>query len=67
MPGSLLSLRQLRFLHRPVAGEPIGPGKLDTFRCRMQKHLEPTDPEEHDPGDGLGRPALLVHRIADDE
>jgi hypothetical protein len=47
--------------------EPIGPERLDTFRHRMQKHLEPADPEEYDPGDGLGRPALLFQRKADDE
>ena len=63
--GNLVSLRQLRLLHGAVAGEPIGPEKLDTFRRRMQKHLEPTVPEEYDPGDGLGRPALLFHRKAD--
>jgi ADP-ribose pyrophosphatase YjhB (NUDIX family) len=65
--GNLVSLRQLRLLHGAVAGEPIGPERLDTFRRRMQKHLEPTDPEEYDPGDGLGRPALLFQRKADDE
>ncbi len=65
--GSFLTLPQLRLLHGAVAGEPIGPEKLDTFRRRMQKYLEPTDPEEYDPGDGLGRPALLFQRKADDE
>jgi len=63
--GDTFTLRQLRFLHGAVAGEPIGPEALDTFRRRMQKYLEPT--EEFDGGDGRGRPAMLFRRTADDE
>ncbi len=63
--GDTFTLRQLRFLHGAVAGEPIGPEALDTFRRRMQKHLEST--EEFDGGDGRGRPAMLFCRHSDDE
>jgi len=59
--GDTFTLRQLRFLHAAVAGEPIGPEALDTFRRHMQKHLDPT--EELDAGDGRGRPAMLFRRI----
>ncbi len=34
--GDSFTLRQLRFLHGAVAGEPIGPQGLDAFRRRMQ-------------------------------
>jgi len=63
--GDTFTLRQLRFLHGAVAGEPIGPEALDTFRRHMQKYLEPT--EEFNGGDGRGRPAMLFRRTAVDE
>jgi ADP-ribose pyrophosphatase YjhB (NUDIX family) len=63
--GDTFTLRQLRFLHGAVAGQPIGPEALDTFRRRMQKHLDPL--EEYDPGDGRGRPAMLFQRKPEDE
>jgi 8-oxo-dGTP diphosphatase len=59
--GDTFTLRQLRFLHGAIAGEPIGPEALDTFHGRMQKHLDPAD--KHDSGDGRGRPAVLFRRI----
>lgn len=60
--GDTFTLRQLRLLHEAVAGAPIGPAKLDTFRRHMRKHLEPTT--EFDDGDGRGRPAELFRREA---
>jgi hypothetical protein len=63
--GDTFTLRQLRFLHGAVAGQPIGPEALDTFRRHMQKHLDPV--EEYDPGDGRGRPAMLFRRKPDDQ
>jgi hypothetical protein len=55
--GETFTLRRLGLLRGAVASEPIGPDKLDTFRRRMQRHLEPT--EEFDSADGRGRPAIL--------
>ena len=60
--GDTFTLRKLALVHGAVAGEPIAPEELDTFRRYMQQHLEPTD--EHDP-DGRGRPARLFSRKAD--
>ncbi len=54
------TLSQLKLVHEAVAGRPIPPQGLDTFRRRMQEKLEPT--EELDPGDGRGRPARRFRR-----
>jgi 8-oxo-dGTP diphosphatase len=61
--GDTFTLRQLALVHGAVAGEPITPEELDTFRRYMQQHLDPTD--EHDPS-GPGRPAMLFRRTADE-
>lgn len=60
--GDTFTLRKLALVHGAVAGEPVTPEELDTFRRYMQQHLEPT--EEHDPI-GRGRPARLFSRTAD--
>lgn len=36
--GDRFTLRQLRQVHQAVAGEPIGPDKIDTFRRKMKLH-----------------------------
>ncbi len=56
------TLRQLALVHGAVAGDPITPEELDTFRRYMQQHLKPT--KEYDP-DSRGRPARLFSRKAD--
>lgn len=59
--GDTFTLRQLALVHGAVAGDPITPEELDTFRRYMQQHLEPTD--EHDQ-EARGRPAMLFRRKA---
>lgn len=61
--GPTFTLRQLREVHEAVAGSPVGPDKLDTFRRRMQQHLSPV-PQRASPADGRGRPARLFSRRA---
>ena len=58
--GERFTLRQLRQVHQAVAGEPIGPDKIDTFRRRMKLHLTETD--EFDTAESGGRPARLFRR-----
>jgi 8-oxo-dGTP diphosphatase len=60
MLGERFTLRQLRQVHEAVAGEPIGPDKLDTFRRRMKLQLAQT--EDFGSADGGGRPARLFRR-----
>jgi 8-oxo-dGTP diphosphatase len=60
--GDAFTLRKLALAHGVVAGEPVTPEELDTFRRYMEQHLEPTD--EHD-SDARGRPARLFRRKAD--
>ncbi|MEI8082394.1 MAG: NUDIX domain-containing protein [Actinomycetes bacterium] len=52
------TLRQLALLHGAVAGEPIAPQELDTFRRYMQGRLDPTGKTV----EGGGRPAELFRR-----
>ena len=59
--GDTFTLRQLALVHGAVAGEPITPEELDTFRRYMEQHLDWT--EEYDP-DGPGRPARVFRRKA---
>lgn len=58
--GDRFTLRQLRQVHQAVAGEPIGPDKIDTFRRKMKLHL--TETQDSDTADSRGRPARLFQR-----
>jgi ADP-ribose pyrophosphatase YjhB (NUDIX family) len=58
--GDRFTLRQLRQVHQAVAGEPIGPDKIDTFRRKMKLHL--TETQDFDIADSGGRPARLFQR-----
>ena len=60
--GEVFTLRQLRQVHEAVAGEPIGPDRLDTFRRRMRERLKPA-PGGPVSSDGPGRPARLFRRL----
>ena len=53
------TLRQLALLHGAVAGKPVAPQELDTFRRYMQEHL---DLASGKPVKGEGRPAKLFRR-----
>ena len=59
--GEAFTLRQLRQVHEAVAGEEIGPDKLDTFRRHMQGLLEKAR-KEPVVVEGRGRPAQLFRR-----
>lgn len=59
--GEAFTLRQLRQVHEAVAGEAIGPDRLDTFRRRMRERLRPV-PGGPVSQDGRGRPARLFRR-----
>jgi ADP-ribose pyrophosphatase YjhB (NUDIX family) len=56
--GDTFTLRELALLHGAVAGEPITPQELDTFRRYMQSRLDPTGKTV----EGGGRPAKLFRR-----
>jgi len=56
--GDNFTLRELALLHGAVAGEPITPQELDTFRRYMQSRLDPTGKTV----EGGGRPAKLFRR-----
>jgi len=56
--GDSFTLRELALLHGAVAGEPITPQELDTFRRYMQSRLDPTGKTV----EGGGRPAKLFRR-----
>ena len=56
--GDTFTLRELALLHGAVAGEPITPQALDTFRRYMQSRLDPTGKTV----EGGGRPAKLFRR-----
>ncbi len=59
--GDTFTLRKLALVHGAVAGDPITPEELDTFRRYMQQHLKPT--KKHDQ-EARGRPARLFGRHA---
>ena len=61
--GEVFTLRQLREVHEAVAGETIGPERLDTFRRQMRERLTPV-PGEPLRAEGRGRPARLFRRRA---
>ncbi len=60
--GDTFTLRQLALVHGAVAGKPITPEELDTFRRYMEQHLDWT--KERDPN-GPGRPARVFSRKSD--
>ena len=60
--GDTFTLRQLALVHGAVAGDPITPEELDTFRRYMEEHIEWT--RGYNP-EGPGRPARVFSRKAD--